>query len=168
MSGARRQYSAAIKRKVILCAETIRNCAAGRQFGVTEGSIRGWRKQLVLDWIKSVWCRRPGALLGIPVSARVGRLSLPPGRFREEVVARTPHRTHCHSRRNDIPAATARRLHQQAFQRLHQVLLPRVDEVRRPVSDSYRMADAGFSSGALWLDRGCVGQHPRGARQSLF
>lgn len=45
MSGPRRQYSAAFKRKVISAAETIGNCAAERQFGVNERSIRGWRKQ---------------------------------------------------------------------------------------------------------------------------
>ncbi|KAH8021208.1 hypothetical protein HPB51_013309 [Rhipicephalus microplus] len=45
MSGPRRQYSAAFKRKVISAAETINNCAAERQFGVNERSIRGWRKQ---------------------------------------------------------------------------------------------------------------------------
>lgn len=45
MSGPRKQYPAAFKGKVILAAETMGNCAAGRQFGVMEGSIRGWRKQ---------------------------------------------------------------------------------------------------------------------------
>lgn len=40
-----RQYSAAFIRKVILAAETIGNCAAGQQFGVTEGSVNGRRKQ---------------------------------------------------------------------------------------------------------------------------
>lgn len=29
-------------------------------------------------------------------------------------------------------------------------------------------AETDFTSGALWLGRGCMGQHPRGARQSLF
>lgn len=45
MSEPRKQYPATFKRKVILVAETIRNCAAGRHFSVSEGSIRGWRKQ---------------------------------------------------------------------------------------------------------------------------
>ncbi|KAH7948912.1 hypothetical protein HPB49_003401 [Dermacentor silvarum] len=45
MSGPRKQYSAAFKRNVILAAEDIGNSAAGRQFGVTERSIRGWRRQ---------------------------------------------------------------------------------------------------------------------------
>ncbi|KAM7313400.1 Pogo ele1 orf1-h 1e-40-j 4 [Ixodes scapularis] len=41
----RKQYSAAFKRKVILAAEAVGNSAAGRRFGVNEGSIRGWRRQ---------------------------------------------------------------------------------------------------------------------------
>lgn len=45
MAPPRRQYSAAFKRKVILAAEDIGNSAAGRQFDVNEGSIRGWRRQ---------------------------------------------------------------------------------------------------------------------------
>uniref|UniRef100_A0A131XQ93 Putative pogo transposable element n=1 Tax=Hyalomma excavatum TaxID=257692 RepID=A0A131XQ93_9ACAR len=45
MPGPRKQYSAAFKRDVITAAEKIGNSAAGRQFGVTEGSVRGWRRQ---------------------------------------------------------------------------------------------------------------------------
>ncbi|KAM7298547.1 Pogo transposable element with KRAB domain [Ixodes scapularis] len=41
----RKQYSAAFKRKVTLAAEAVGNSAAGRRFGVNEGSIRGWRRQ---------------------------------------------------------------------------------------------------------------------------
>ncbi|KAG0430019.1 hypothetical protein HPB47_023068, partial [Ixodes persulcatus] len=36
--------SVAYKRKVLLNAEDIDNSAAGRQFAVNEGSIRGWRR----------------------------------------------------------------------------------------------------------------------------
>lgn len=42
---ARRQYSAAFKRKVILFAEENNNVAAEREFGVSEKCVRGWRQQ---------------------------------------------------------------------------------------------------------------------------
>ncbi|KAM7309473.1 Pogo transposable element with KRAB domain [Ixodes scapularis] len=42
---ARRQYSAAFKRKVILFAEAANNVAAERHFGVSEKCVRGWRQQ---------------------------------------------------------------------------------------------------------------------------
>lgn len=45
MSGPRRQYSGTFQGKVILPAETIGNCVAGRQFGENERCIRGWRTQ---------------------------------------------------------------------------------------------------------------------------
>ena len=44
MANRRSHYDAAFKRKVILEAEVVGNCAAGRKYGVPENNVRRWGK----------------------------------------------------------------------------------------------------------------------------
>lgn len=44
MANRRSHYDAAFKRNVILEAEVVGNCAAGRKYGVPENNVRRWRK----------------------------------------------------------------------------------------------------------------------------